>query len=52
MNSWQIIRINCRHVDYVRNVYSDHKLDPLQNIWYIKYNKFAILEKDKYINIC
>ena len=28
--------MKCRHVDYVRNVYSDHKLYPLQNIDNIK----------------
>ena len=29
MNSRYIIRMKCRHVDDVRNVYSDHKLYPL-----------------------
>ena len=38
-----------RHVDYVRNVYSDHKLYPLQNLLYVKYNNYAILEKDMLI---
>ena len=41
-----------RHVDYVRNVYSDNKLYPLYNIKYVKYNNYIILEKDKYIKIC
>ena len=29
MNSRKIIRMKCRHVGYVRNLHSDHKLYPL-----------------------
>ena len=40
--------MKCRHVVYVRNVYSDHKLYPL---WYVEYNNYTIVEKDEYIEI-
>ena len=40
--------MKCRHVDYARNVYSDHKLYPLQKYMIRKY---AILEKYKYFKI-
>ena len=40
MNSRYIIRMKCRHVDDVRNVYSDHKLYPLHK--YIIYYTITI----------
>ena len=45
MNCKYIIIIKCRHVDYIRTVYSDHYIRSKNGYICVKYNNCTISEK-------